>query len=357
MLVVSLQCDYYVTHKKELLTRKPSTMKTINLNLFDKKSIFTTLQNDLGGKLTTYHKETEFEIDRQLGSGSIRGIELENGVTFLEFDLTCKEDLKIVVTNSAKTNVNFMYCSKGELSHSFEKQTKKLTVEAFQTSIIANIESSANVLELKSGINIKNTLISVNTTLENSSINNRLREIFINDKKDDFFYCGSYNFKISETIKQIDAIKNEGIVRTLLINGFVNVVLALEIEQHNIDINNSEIRSASLTKNEMSIVKEMSDYIQNYYDTNLQITELERKSGLTAAKLQEGFKLLHGLTICEYVKYVRLTKAEELISKIKKPEKLSKGQKSYYHFTKGIIASEKQTWDASVCLFYSQYNV
>ena len=62
-------------------------MKTINLNLFDKKSIFTTLQNDLGGKLTTYHKETEFEIDKQLGSGSIRGIELENGVTFLEFDL------------------------------------------------------------------------------------------------------------------------------------------------------------------------------------------------------------------------------------------------------------------------------
>ena len=40
-----------------------------------------------------------------------------------------------------------------------------------------------------------------------------------------------------------------------------------------------------------------------------------------------------------------LKKAEELISKIKNPEKLSKGQKSYYHFTKGIIASEKQTWD------------
>ena len=38
-------------------------------------------------------------------------------------------------------------------------------------------------------------------------------------------------------------------------------------------------------------------------------------------------------------------KAENLISKIKNPELLNKGQKSYYHFTKGIIASEKQTWD------------
>ncbi|AXT50402.1 hypothetical protein D1818_06005 [Aquimarina sp. BL5] len=40
-------------------------------------------------------------------------------------------------------------------------------------------------------------------------------------------------------------------------------------------------------------------------------------------------------------------KAEELITKTKNPDKLSKGQKSYYHFTKGIIASEKKEWEDS----------
>ncbi len=41
-------------------------------------------------------------------------------------------------------------------------------------------------------------------------------------------------------------------------------------------------------------------------------------------------------------------RAEKLISKIKNPEQLSKGQKSYYHFTTGIIASEKKEWDYSL---------
>lgn len=38
-------------------------------------------------------------------------------------------------------------------------------------------------------------------------------------------------------------------------------------------------------------------------------------------------------------------KAEKLIAKINKPNNLTKGHKSYYHFTKGIIASDKKEWD------------
>jgi tetratricopeptide (TPR) repeat protein len=40
-------------------------------------------------------------------------------------------------------------------------------------------------------------------------------------------------------------------------------------------------------------------------------------------------------------------KAEELISKIKNPEKLTKGHKSYYYFTTGIIALEKKEFEKS----------
>lgn len=38
-------------------------------------------------------------------------------------------------------------------------------------------------------------------------------------------------------------------------------------------------------------------------------------------------------------------KAEELITKVKNPSSLTKGHKSYYHFTKGLIASKKEEWD------------
>lgn len=42
-----------------------------------------------------------------------------------------------------------------------------------------------------------------------------------------------------------------------------------------------------------------------------------------------------------------IKRAEELILKIKNPEKLVKGQKGYYYFTTGIIALEKQELENS----------
>ncbi len=42
-----------------------------------------------------------------------------------------------------------------------------------------------------------------------------------------------------------------------------------------------------------------------------------------------------------------LKKAEELISKVKNPERLTKGHKSYYYFITGIIALEKEDFDRS----------
>ncbi|WP_299335052.1 hypothetical protein [uncultured Psychroserpens sp.] len=45
-------------------------------------------------------------------------------------------------------------------------------------------------------------------------------------------------------------------------------------------------------------------------------------------------------------------KAEKLISKVKNPEKLSKGQKGYYHFIQGAIASDNEDWEKS----YSEWN-
>jgi AraC-like DNA-binding protein len=62
------------------------------------------------------------------------------------------------------------------------------------------------------------------------------------------------------------------------------------------------------------LIQELTDYIDNYPDLDHKVDNLTRKVGLSAAKVQEGFKFQHGLTICEYIRYVRLTKSEELIS-------------------------------------------
>ena len=49
----------------------------------------------------------------------------------------------------------------------------------------------------------------------------------------------------------------------------------------------------------------------------------------------------------QQIKKKNITKADELISKIKNPEKLTNGHKSYYYFITGIIALEKKELEKS----------
>lgn len=288
-------------------------MKTIHINLTDENSVFTNLVNDLGGNLSHENGETQLTIDKKLGAGTIKGISLENNKTYLEFDLVPADDIEISIESNNKDSINFLYCSDGDLTHTFQDSKKSQTIEAYQTTIISNITSTRNTIKFTGGEHVKTTVISVKTANAVDSISQKLRNTFITDRNDDFFYCGSYNIKILDALQQIEGVKNNGVVRSLFLNGFVNIVLALELEQHNKDLASAESLDTNLTKSELEMIEQMSTYINNYYDSNLQVSHLQKKSGLTAVKLQEGFKLMHGQTICEFVKTVRLKKAEDFI--------------------------------------------
>ncbi|HUH27248.1 AraC family transcriptional regulator [Gelidibacter sp.] len=296
-------------------------MITIASKVNDLKSFFDILQNKIGGTLTQSTTECKLEIKNNVATGSIRSILLEDGISVLEFDILTSENIEISIDALLETHVNFMYCSKGKLSHSFSKNTendtndnKTKTIDAFQTSIVANIISGQNIILIEKDVETVATLISVNTQGSNDSEwSTSLKEVFISGKTDDYLYIGSYNLKIAESIKQLQSIRQEGLVRKLLTKGIVNVILALEIEHHNKDIANLEMEPTTLTKMEINSIAELTDYINEFPDLDHKVENLSDRVGLSAAKLQEGFKFQHGLTVCEYIRFVRLTKSEDLI--------------------------------------------
>lgn len=289
-------------------------MITIASKVNDLYTFFEALQSKIGGALAKSTTECKLEVKNDLANGSIRSILLEDGLTVLEFDILANEAIEISIDALLATHVNFMYCSKGRLSHSFNSTAPTNSIDAFQTSIVANIVSGQNIIHIEKDIETVATLISVNTQGSNDSEwSISLKEAFISNKKDDYFYVGSYNLKIAESIKQLHSIKQEGLVRKLLTKGIVNVILALEIEHHNKDIENLEMEPTSLTKMEINSIAELTDYINEFPDLDHKVENLSDRVGLSAAKLQEGFKFQHGLTVCEYIRSVRLTKSEDLI--------------------------------------------
>ncbi|MBU2927416.1 helix-turn-helix domain-containing protein [Winogradskyella psychrotolerans] len=291
-------------------------MKTIEIKANNLELMFHALKNEVGGTFTTSHREVELIINNELGVGLIRGIELERNTVFIEFDVKFKEDIKFIVKSPKKSVVNFLYCSEGKLKHAFDSKGTSNIVETFKTGISANIETSENHISFYKDVYVNSTIVSVNTSEKSSAkhhINHMVSELFINSKTSDYSYVGSYNLKIAENIKQLKAIKQNGVVRVLLIQGLVNFILAMEIEQHSLDIKSAQNPTGSLTGFELKQVKELSDYINNFPETNLSVIELAAKISISPAKVQEGFKLMHGKTLNNYIRFVRVQKSEELI--------------------------------------------
>ncbi|MCX7547226.1 AraC family transcriptional regulator [Xanthomarina sp. F1114] len=294
-------------------------MKTTHLKSSSIKAMLEQLQANFGGNLLKDLKEYTLEINNEIGKGKIKGMTLKGGISYLEFDMVFYHNLKLSINIKDKNPIYFTYCSKGSITHSFGLNEEKRTLESYQTGILTCNKNNEHVLYFTKDKQLKTTLITVQTANRgnipgNDGLKDKLKETFYSkDSSENYVYIGSHNLQIAEKIEQLNAISQRGVVRSLLIQGLVHVILALEIQQHADDLKNPQQDTGSLTKNEIETIQEVSRYINKDFDNQITINQLYRQFGLSPSKLQEGFKLMHGHTVTEYIREVRIKKAEELI--------------------------------------------
>ncbi|KPM32105.1 Transcriptional regulator, AraC family [Croceitalea dokdonensis DOKDO 023] len=295
-------------------------MKTIELKTSHIEQLIVHLGNELGGTLQSNDKEYTLKMDNEMVDGEITGMSINKNISFIQYDVIFKQDT-LLVRNTPVTNpIYFLYCAGGQVSHSFGLYGKQRALNQFQTGIFASEPSKSSCLFFRKDQPVQLSNIIVNThssKAENEAVNllqQQLLQTFIPKGDSEIFaYIGSYNLKIAEKIKHLESIKQHGIVRRLLIKGIAHTMLALEIEQHNRDMNNAENNYGSLTRSEMDTIHQLSVFIQNYPEVNYSLAYLSKKGGMSPAKLQEGFKLLHNRTVSDYIRNVRVETAENLI--------------------------------------------
>jgi len=295
-------------------------MKTIEIKINHLEQVFARLKEELGGTLEIAQKEYTLELDNSLVCGEINGVTVNKNISFIQYDVTFKEDT-LFVRNTPVTNpIYFLYCAFGQMSHSFGLNGKQRALNQFQTGIFASEPSKNSCLFFRKNQPVRLSNIIVNTHSRNEGeepinlLQAQLVKTFMpKNDKEIFAYVGSYNLKIAEKMQLLESIKQNGIVRRLLIKGIVHTMLALEIEQHNRDMKNADNNLGSLTRNEMDNVHELSTFIQNYPEIKYSLAYLSKKGGMSPAKLQEGFKLLHNRTVSDYIRNVRIETAENLI--------------------------------------------
>lgn len=269
----------------------------------------------LGGSISSFQGDRILQYDNEKGTGRIQTVSLGSGISYTEYDLDLNEDFNFDLKLDENPSLYFIYCLEGSFRFSKGKENNK--VEALQTVVVGGSNETINI-KLREATKSNLSIIKVTQdgeALTKNSNNNELYEKlftqFLNE--DGSAHIGTFNLKIKEQLLQIRSITQVGLVRKLLIEGIVNFTLALEILHCKQDIENSGQVSSMLTKKELLRIEEAVNAIKRKPEFPYTVTDLSKEYGLSPTKLQEGFKVMEGTTVTNFIRNERLILAEELI--------------------------------------------
>ncbi|SHJ38815.1 transcriptional regulator, AraC family [Maribacter aquivivus] len=271
--------------------------------------------NVLGGSISSFQGDRILQYDNDKGSGRIQTVSLGSGISYTEYDLDLNDDFNFDLKLDENRSLYFIYCLEGSFRFSKGKETSK--VEALQTVVIGGSHETINI-KLREATKSNLSIIkvtqdgeSLSKNVNNNELYEQLFASFLNE--DGSAHIGTFNLKIKEQLLQIRSITQVGLVRKLLIEGIVNFTLALEILHCKQDIENSGQVATMLTKKELLRIEEAVNAIKRKPEFPYTVTDLSKEYGLSPTKLQEGFKVMEGTTVTNFIRNERLILAEELI--------------------------------------------
>lgn len=279
------------------------------------------LNTELGGSISRLEGDRILQCHNDKGIGRVVSVALEAGISYTEYDLNLVDDLTLKIENTTGTALYFIYVLEGNLKYAWrENLSQKKEIQELQTVILRSDTTSLNLYVPKASktsfalIKVEKTGQERHASADDVALNQKLFYQFLEkNETDPYEYTGTFNLKIKEQLLQIRVIKQSGVVRKLLIKGIIHFTLALELMHHERDMANRQSIATKLTKRELLRVKEAVDQIAHKPEFRYTIDYLCRQYGLSAAKLQEGFKVLEGTTVSNYIKSQRIELAEELI--------------------------------------------
>lgn len=280
------------------------------------------IQEVIGGEIEERWGEYTLTVNSKLAFGTIRFITFDWGVNLLEYDIKFLDDITLIMDASEFNPIHFSYCLEGYCKHRFGYQSEKdiQKLEQFQSVIITSRDGGYNYGYFPKNEKLAINVIQItrkkflNKRLNNvDQLNQKLYRVFLDtDHEKAFAYYGSYNLKLANKIGALRKVRTKGMIRIMQIEGLVYEILSMHILQHDKEVKN-KMPSTSLLRNELKIVRNLAKRIVKSPSEDYTLDQLASETGLSQAKLQEGFKLLYTRTVTEYIRHIRLEAARDYI--------------------------------------------
>lgn len=295
-------------------------MKKINITAKSTKDSIKKIQAHIGGDITERFGLYTLNVDNDIAKGCIRFITFDWGIDLIEHNIIYYEDI-LLVSNTSKFNpLNFIYCSDGYLSHRFEYEKEFKKINEYHSCIFTTKRDIDYQMLFPSGVHLIINIIGIERKeflkkrLNHvSELNSKLHKVFVDeDNEKEYAYYGPIDLNMEDYVKKLRDISNNTISDVLKIEGSLYQLLSMQIMKHE-KFQNGEIIPESLLKKELKIIRRSSKKILKEPSINYSLEKIAKDTGLSQAKLQEGYRFLYGRTVTEYIRHIRLETSRELM--------------------------------------------
>lgn len=282
--------------------------------------IIELLSNKLGASITKENNEYCIDIPDELGSGHLKAIQFDNGISVIEADMLLNKSFRIKFKKNELNPLVLLFNTESSIQHMNSATEKKVKIERFESVMFSNDMKDYNTLLITKNKPTSFIKIFINRkAFENKldefeeTIDPNLVTIFKDvNGVNLFIYKGQYSLNISEAIDSIKNCETDGLVRSLFIEAKTFEILTLHFQQYTDDLNNPKKREI-LRRSTVSKIEKASTLIKEDLTHDFSVNELASKVGLNQNTLQTGFQQLYKSSVNDYIRSKRINKAKELI--------------------------------------------
>ena len=116
-------------------------------------------------------------------------------------------------------------------------------------------------------------------------------------------------FAMWNLIREIQAIKSPGPMRSLLIQSKALELVALQLDQ----LKEPQVKSYDIRKDDAEKLHQLKIYLDANFLSDLSLSQLSREFLLNEFKLKKGFKMLFGSSVFNYLRKIRMEYAVNLL--------------------------------------------
>lgn len=290
-------------------------VKTLPVN-----EIIQDISENLNAPLHNADAELQIEIPKELGEGYIRGTSFDSGIGIISYNCKFYEDVEICFSLNTVHPLKFIFCSEGEVAHSFQESEEIHKIQAYQNIIVSSSGYNGHVLYFKanvqthvSSLEIIRSKFSHRTNYGFKDLEPTLKDLFQDHvSENQFFYQGNYSIKAADLMEELNSKDFTGFLRSLYLEGKSYDMLVIQIAQYQ-DDEAVERLPTILRKSDIEKVNYVARRIIGDLGSNLTVETLAKEAGTNVNKLQEGFKHVYDLTVNKFIQHKKLEAAKEML--------------------------------------------